>query len=154
MTKTDAEWQALDQRIACEIMGLLTWDDLTPAERQDYIDVTPKKFLDMSLERWKKNYWKRQHESVFPLHAFSGWQPHLDVEQALRALDTVADKYPDVGYTLERATPKRLRSYMCAFGNPDAPETLTFAPTLREAICLAIEQFLDAQKEEQHAQED
>jgi len=122
MPKSDAEWQALDERLAREVMG---WH--------------------------KRLFWWSVDESGCPVsvHLIPGWQPHLDVEQALEALDTVADKYPGVGYTLERATPKRLRGYMCALGNPDAPETLAFAPTLREAICLAIEAWLDAQEEAQ-----
>jgi len=145
MTKTDAEWRALDQRIACEIMGLLTWDDLTPAERQDYIDVTPKKFLDMSLERWKKNYWKRQYESVFPLHAFSGWQPHLDVEQALRALDAVRVKGHDISIDQKTGEPR----CWVTIWMENAPHIVETHDLLPKAICLAIEQWLDAQEEEQ-----
>jgi len=150
--RTDAEWQALDQRIACEIMGLLTWDDLTPAERQDYIDVVPKKFLDMSLERWKKNYWKRQYESVFPLHAFSGWQPHLDVEQAFRVLDAIVALGFDAGVKTRHYD--SLHEVWIVPAECRAPCWLGVHDERRKAICLSVEQWANAQKEEQHAQED
>ena len=126
MSKTDAEWQALDARIAREVMGwVIRYYGIPSKGRPVYCESMSSRSFQMYVDHW---------------------QPHKDVAQALMALDTVADKYPDVGYTLERATPKRPCDYMCALGNPDAPETLAFAPILREAICSALEKWMDAQR--------
>jgi len=103
----------------------------------------------MSLERWKKNYWKRQHESVFPLHAFSGWQPHLDVEQALRVLDTVVALGFDANVKTRHYDSLHLHEVWIMPAECRGPCWLGVHEERAKAICSSVEQFLDAQKEAQ-----
>ena len=147
MPKTNAEWRELDEQLAREVMGWCKWGELPEAARRAYWEALGEGPDEYRMTHNGLRWWYIDELGCPDTdYRLSEWQPHEDVAQALMALDTVAEKYPDVGYTLERATPKRLRGYMCALGNPDAPETLAFAPTLREAICSALEKWMDAQE--------
>ena len=121
MPKTDAEWRALDERLAREVMG------------------------------WHKHlFWWSLDESGCPVsvHLIPDWQPHKNVAQAIEVADMLIDQHPDMRYTLQRDP----RLYWCFFHF--SPEWSTvryvgFECTLAEAICLAAEQWANAQKEVQ-----
>jgi len=150
MSKTDAEWRALDERLAREVMGLLVWDDLTPEEQQGYIDVVPKQFLDMSLERWKGNYWKREYGSVF-IDDYSSWRPHQDLGQAMEVRDKIVQQGWD--FVLGAALGRELQIFVTAAFAPEAGvglfESNRSTNTDAKAICAAAERWMDAQKEKQ-----
>ena len=128
--KTDAEWQALDARIAREVMGLkqacidgdLCW--VTPAFNYRYL------VCDSAILRIEPEY--------------KVWQPHKDVAQALMA----ADKICDQGWDRELQRLGNAQRTYASFWryDPFDPQTLgSYADSDAPAICLAIEKWLDAQ---------
>ena len=152
MSKTDAEWRVLDKRIAREVMDLLVWDDLTPEEQQGYIDVVPPKFLNRSMREWKRSYWKRAYGSVFTVDDYSDWQPHKNRSQAMDVLEAVRGKGC---WSAVRMRDGKYKPYTCRLSWGWDSEKCTWQHDDREGddlpqtICLTIEAYLDAQKEEQ-----
>lgn len=128
--QTDADWQTLDARIAREVRGWVKWDEL-PTVNQQLVAI------------YNRRTWLRLDESGCPRSTdllYKDWQPHKDVAQALKVKDEIVkrgwsfslSKVPDfqtVGLFSKRAT-------FCP----------GVAKTDAMAICLAIEQWLGAQR--------
>ena len=139
--------EALNHRIAREIMGL-----------------TPDEFFDDGTSVW---WISDSGERRFLIAGFvdqpeleSGyteWQPHQNVAQALQAVDALVEKHPAIRYWLAYKP----------LGRPDPDYWFTLwhpycelyghslhgaGCTRAKAICLAIEKWLDAQKEKQYDQ--
>jgi len=152
--RSDAEWQALDACIAQEVMGLkqacidddLCW--VTPTFNYRYL------VCDSAILRVEPEY--------------KVWQPHKDVAQAMQTLDEMSSRRKGIMHNWFY----RIQSYPQVTGHlynvflhtgiyprhSQAPLVLEYsadAYILTHAICLAVEQVMNTQKEEiQGAQED
>ena len=91
--RTDAEWQALADRIAREVMGWFKWDELPEILRLLFwkvIETQPDEY-DLAFNR---NKWWSILESGCPdsEEGITDWQPHEDATQALLVLHTLLVK--------------------------------------------------------------
>jgi len=132
MPKTDAEWQALDEQLAREVMGLHI-------------------FVPISGGReWRDNSGVSHYGVIDHGHSHSKlprWQPHEDVAQALGVLDVVVRRGFDADLRIRYHDPKHqawIRPADFCFGVCMGRHT-----GRANAICLAIEKWANAQKEEQ-----
>jgi len=153
MPKTDAEWRALDEKLAREVMGWHKWDELPENAHRAYWQAIKEEPDEYSLAHNEQQWWSLD-ESGCPDGEkwLSDWQPHEDVAQALMALDALVDKHPDIRYWLAyKPLGRPDPSYWCTLWQPycelygHSHDGSGAIPA--KAICLAIRQWMDAQKE-------
>ena len=132
MPKTDAEWQTLADRIAREVMKY---------EAKPY------------RGGWVYSVPSAVHAPTI-MDALD-WRPHKDVAQAVLARDRIVEQGWD--FVLGASLSGQRKVLVVASFVPEAGvgmfESERSAETDGKAICLAIERWLDAQKEEQDAQD-
>ena len=153
MTKrTDAEWQALADRIAQNVMGYGLWDELPEEARKTYWDRmmgSSSWESDDTLRIWVLAYnrdkWWSVLESGCPdsEEDIADWQPHLDVIQALMAADKICDQGWDRELTRLTRSKRRYASFW-QYHPVGQDQYDGVADTNAKAICLAIEKFMEA----------
>ena len=166
MPKTNAEWRGLDEQLARQVMGWCQWHDIPQAERDSFLlirygGLVDAPYWDNSGQPsvgWteltlttQQSFWWKKHPEYRWIHAeaIREWQPHEDVAQALMAARKIVER--GWGFQL------RIFTYPEPLTLKSAAELWTYdtlpsegcADTDAKAICLAIEQWLDAQKEAQ-----
>jgi len=162
--KTDAEWRELDEQLAREVMGRRKWDDIPEPDRKelrerqdggfDYLAAgfSASEYEAFCLATHRDFWWERYSEHGWT-HAYDcrGWQPHEDVAQALGGRDKIVQQGWD--FVLGAALGKQLQIFVTAAFAPEAGvglfESDRSANTDAKAICLAIERWLNVQKEVQ-----
>ena len=127
MSKTDTDWQALDARIAREVMGRLD-GQMAPSLR--LIDKAPPDSEACDL-----------YQVVRPV-----WQPHKNVAQALMVKDKIVRD--DWCFDLSNRPGTLAVVYFWQMLHPMIG-IQGKAESDAKAICLATEAWLDAQKEKQ-----
>ena len=151
------DWHALDARIAREVMGYLSWDDL-PAKARDAILDHENAQWRCALEEMHRMMWWEACEE-WP-HGFwwvsadlrlEDWQPHKNVAQAMLALRTLLAKIGS-NATAKIAMRPLADLYRVTIQNWVAtggvPAMLVRSPHVdneMHAICLAIEACLNHQ---------
>lgn len=166
-TKTDTKWQALADCLAREVMRWRKWNELTE-EEQDKVMVVKLEYHNHHLYWWLRDDDTYKVFVMFPMAATFDWQPHKNVAQAMQVLNEMSSRRKGAMYNWFY----RIQSYPQVTGHlynvflntciyprhSQASLVLEYsadACILTHAICLAIEQVMDAQKEEiQGAQED
>ena len=131
--RTDAEWKALADRIAREVMGLI-----------------PDEFFDDGTSVWWVSDNGERHFLIVGFadqpeleSRYTEWQPHNDVAQALAVLDRIAETY-HYGHSIfllaSHLTHYRVliwKGFGCV-GMWQGEHT-----SRAKAICLAIEKFME-----------
>ena len=150
MPKSDAEWRALVEKLAREVMGWHKWDELPENAHRAYWQAIKEEPDEYSLAHNEQQWWSLD-ESGCPDGEkwLSDWQPHEDVAQALMAARKIVER--GWGFQLGTFTypePPVLKS-TAEFWTYDTLPSEGYAETDAKAICGAIEQWLDAQKEAQ-----
>ena len=154
--RTDAEWQALDARIAREVMGWVKWNEIPQAEREAVPEVTGGRwdylrhgFSSDEYETFRKEgrqafWWKHSKPGWIHAQEIRDWQPHKVVAQTLMAVHKIIEQgwwfRLDAGcrfYAGVRARFAWAASYKAYYVGYDKLEA--------KAICLALEAWLDAQ---------
>ena len=159
MLKTNAEWQALADHIAREIMGWVKWAELTEGEQK-----AVRKSHIWRHSPYDGYWWQRNLAILHIAVGISLWQPHVNIAQAILVLDRMSGwrkgamrnwfyqirSYPQVDGHLYNVY---LRKCVPREGSQDwrVLKHSADADNRERAICLAIEQCLDAQKVEQGA---
>ena len=132
MPKTD--WQALGRRIAREVMGWVQWDELS-ADNQQLIPI------------YNRRTWLTLDELGCPHSTdllYKDWQPHKDVAQALMAKDHIVKQaWPGCRFTMDSVQHSGSRAWFRRGEQIYHGDHKTDA----KVICLAIEEWMDAQKE-------
>lgn len=173
MSTTD--WQALDARIAPEIMGWMQWDEL-PSETQTAflalsdacgatrfhhttsLEMKPTtQWNEVRLDRLRRSWWSLkaedpasdQSECPTMVMWIYDWQPHNDVAQALMAADKICDQGWDRELTRLGSAKKRYASFWKYRPIGDCYTLHGYADTNAKALCLAMEKWMDAQREKQ-----
>jgi len=147
MSKSDAEWQALDEQLAREVMGWRKWDELPEDARRAYWKRTggePEEW-----EWYNRLFWWSLDESGCPTTEIllPDWQPHEDVAQAMEVLKALQVKilehqgWATATLTI-RLSPGRCRLKVANILGPRADD-------VPKVICLTAEQWANAQKEAQ-----
>lgn len=166
MSKTDAEWQALGTRIARKVLGWTKWDDLPIIARMAYLAILPRKPDPFRLARLRKSWWSVSNECAYIELFFAfDWQPHKNVAQAMKVLDEMSRRCKGVTHNWFY----RIQSYPQVSGHlyniylqKSVPcegsqswrnlEYSADADSREHAICLAMERWLDAQRELEDAE--
>ena len=121
--RTDADWQALADRIAQEVMGWII----------KYYGI-PSKRRPVYCESWLA------HRSLMYVNH---WQPHLKIVQALMVADKICDQGWDRELTRLGVAQKRYASFWKY--RPIGRDIFDgCAKTDAKAICIAIEKFMEA----------
>ena len=131
-----SDWQALDARIAREVMG---WHQNPNA---------------IAYPDWLNEEGKATGYCLFgalPYRmSFPAWQPHKEVAQALMAVRKIVQQ--GWGFQLrifiDYREPDALKS-AAELWNYDVLPSEGYEETDPKAICLALEEWMDAQKEKQ-----
>ena len=128
----EAEWQALDARIAQEVMGwiLKRYSEAPTFDAQRLVWYVPVGNQRQSLQF---RMWKEE------------WQPHKDVAQAMMALDVVVKRGFDTDIKTRHYD--SLREIWIVPAECRGPCWLGVHESRAKAICLAAEQWMDAPKE-------
>ena len=146
------DWQALDARIAREIMLFVKWDDLSEDALKIYWETMDERPTKVFLSHNRK-YWWFLNESGCPdsTESLRSWQPHLKVAQAILALRTLLVKVGPHA-TAKIAMRPSASLYRTTIQNwvstGGVPAMLVRSPHVdneMHAICLAIEACLNAQ---------
>lgn len=161
--RTDAEWQALDARIAREVMGWIKWDEIPQAERDAVPEVTGGRwdylkhgFSSDEYETLRKEgrcafWWKHSKFGWVHAQEIRDWQSHKNVAQPMLALRTLLVK---IGSNAEarlfmRPLPGRCRvtiqNWVATGGVPAMLVRSPHVSNEMHAICLAIEACLNTQ---------
>lgn len=142
--RTDAEWRDLGKRIAQEVLEMTpgwTRHGSYKVWHASGSDGEPTKYLT-----------ERTWAAIE--HGYEFWQPHKNVAQAMLVLRTLLVK---TGRHVEaelhmRPPPGRCRAtiqnWVATGGIPARLVRGSYADNEVQAICLAVEKWLDAQKEE------
>jgi len=158
MPKTNAEWQALDDRLAREVMGWCGWDDIPESDRNelrepldggfDYLAAgfSVSEYEAFSVATHRAFWWQKHPEHGWD-HAYDcrDWQPHEDVAQALGVLDAIISRGFDADLRILYHDPKH-QAWI-------RPADFSFGACMgrhierAKAICLAAERWANAQKE-------
>lgn len=129
MPKTDAEWRALDARIArmlgfkqqeSPIDGTLLW---IVSDEEEYL-VEP-----LTHYAWAE---------------WDVWQPHNDLAQVMQALEGLSQK--DVNYSIARFAGREVIVQLWGYIDGAFVVRRRTGEILRQTICLAIEVWLDASR--------
>jgi len=158
--KTDAEWRELDEQLAREVMGRRKWDDIPEPDRKelrerqdggfDYLAAgfSASEYEAFCLATHRDFWWERYSEHGWT-HAYDcrGWQPHLDVTQAMDVLEALSQK--GINYSITRFAKHEIIVQLWGYLRGRFCVRRQTGRIVRRTICLAIEQRLDAQKEKQ-----
>ena len=126
--KTDAEWQALDARIAWVVMGWVKWDELSIVNQQ-------------LIAIYNRRTWLTLDELDCPHSTdllYRNWKPHNNISQAMLARDRIASQGFDWCISRWAGAPEIQVLFMQGTKHYDG-----YAKTDGQAICLAIEQWMD-----------
>lgn len=131
-----SDWQALDARIAREVMGWVKWDGL-PVDNQELVAI------------YNRRIWLRLDESGCPHSTdllYKDWRPHENVAQALMAVRKIVQQgwAFQLRIYIDYREPHVLKS-AAELWNYDVLPCEGYEETDSKAICLAIEAWLDAQ---------
>ena len=129
------DWQALDARIAREVMEYYTWDGLTAKHHEE---PPPE-----PINPW---WWADGEDGATIVVQMRHWQPHKDVAQALAALEVLRAKGHDTSIDQKAGGP---RCWVTIWSKNAPRHIVEIHDLLPKAICLALESWLDAHKEKQ-----
>ena len=142
--RTNAEWRALADRIAREVMGCTKWDDLL--ENAQWIHWS---MIEEDPDEWNLTFnrekWWFLDESGCPDYEYSieEWQPHNNVVQALTILDRIAETY-HYGHSIFLLASHLTRYRVLIWKGFGCVGMWQGEHTNRaKAICLVIEEFME-----------
>ena len=152
------DWQALDARIA-RMMGWIEWNDIPRADRDSILrrrgEDVPE-ILSKTSPEWRafaletvRAFWWEHHDEHGWIHAYErrDWQPHKDVAQALAAKNRLVSQGWRFQLKTFPPTELSLAKSAAEFYTYGTPPYYSRADADAKAICLAIEEWMDTQKE-------
>ena len=164
--RTDAEWETLGDRLARDVMGWSKWHELTE-EEQGMVMVVKLRYHNHGAYWWQRDDETYKVPVMHVRAPILGWYPHKDRSQAMQVLDEMSSRrkgamhnwfYRIQSYPQVTGHLYNVFLHTCIYPrHSQAPLVLEYsadAYILTHAICLAIEQVMDAQKEARGAQED
>ena len=139
MTMTESEWQELSDFLALEVMGLTQVESLYGLGRL-----------------WDSENGHEYHVALTPCYGtfYKAWQPHINITQAMLVLKTLLTKAGKhaTAELMIRILPNRCRvtiqNWVATDGTPTMFVRSPYVDNEMQAICLAAEEGLKAQKEE------
>lgn len=142
--KTNAEWHALDARIAREVMEWKEWEVLSEEARKAHWTRIGEEPDNWNLAYYREKWWfLDESERADWEYSIDDWRPHECVAQALMAADKICDQGWDRELTRPGAAQKRYASFWKY--RPMGRDTFDgCAETDAKAICLAIGNFREA----------
>jgi len=148
MTKSDAEWRVLDERLAREPMGWCKWGELPEAARRAYWEIIDEEPDEYWLAHNEQRWWYIDELGCPDTdYRLSEWQPHLDVTQAMDVLEALSQK--GINYSITRFAKHEIIVQLWGYLRGRFCVWRQTGKIVRQTICLAAEQWANAQKEEQ-----